>query len=312
MARHESGGLSDSPAEPHRDRRVARRAHRDAAVAGRAAQREDRWNNFRYAVPYRTEGPKLTLGILWFVGVLGAAWIDGLLTIIPVSIAVTTGAFQVGHSWLVDPAALAIRARLSETISVATFRFVAAVLALLVAVGGWGGAFGLGLATIVVAMISGLVGAWFGGNFGMSVALELGALLVRCAIPIGLAGGALVAVAVSEPRSFVVLFILISAYEAADFLVGTGSSNAVEGPVAGLASVAVAAFALRLIPPEPLTQASLTAFAALTGLSCVVGQLVASAILPRGGAFAPGLRRLDSAMVAAPLWLLLLPVIATG
>jgi hypothetical protein len=261
-------------------------------------------------VPYRTEGPKLSLGILWFASVLGAAWVAGILTIVPVSVAVTIGAFQVSHALVTDPAAGSVAHRVGAMVSVPTFRFLAAVLALLTALGGWGGAFGLGMATIVVTLLALLCGAWFGGGIGLDRALEVGSLLVRSAVPIGIAGGALVAVAVEQPRAFVVMFVLISSYEAADFLVGTGSSNAVEGPVAGLVAVAVAGFALRLIPPEPLTQDSLTAFAALTSLSCIVGQVFGSAVLPRGGAYAPGMRRLDSALVTAPLWLVLLPLLA--
>jgi hypothetical protein len=296
--------------EPQRDQRVARKARRQAGVNSRAAQREDRWNNFRYSVPYRTEGPKLSLGILWFASVLGLAWVAGILTIVPVSVAVTVGGFQVGHAWVTDPVAGPTAHRVGTMVSVPLFRFLTAVLALLTALGGWGGAFGLGMATIIATLLALLCGAWFGGGIGLDRALEIGSLLVRSAVPVGIAGGALVAVAVAQPRAFVVMFVLISAYETADFLVGTGSSDAIEGPVAGLVAVAVAAFALRLIPPEPLTQDSLTAFAALTGLCCVVGQLLGSAVLPRGGAYAPGLRRLDSALVSAPLWLILLPLLA--
>ncbi len=297
-----------SPKEPQIDQRVARRARREARVASRVASREERWNNFRYAVPYRTEGPKISLGLLWFVSIMAAAWVQGLLVIIPVSFAVTIGAFQLGHVWLTDRSAGAVRETMRQVISISTFRFLCAALALVVAVGGWGGRFGLGLSTVLVALVAVLCGSWFGGSYSAERAIEMAALLVRCTVPIGIAGGALVAVAVSAPRAFVVLFVLISAYEAGDFLVGSGSSNAIEGPVAGVAAVAVAAFALRLVPPEPLTQASLTAFAVLTALSCVTGQFVASAIMPRGGGFAPGLRRLDSALIAAPLWLVLLPL----
>ncbi len=308
-----TSGLPDSgKVAPERDQRVARKARRQAGLNNRAAQREDRWSNFRYAVPYRTEGPKITLGIVWFVSVLSAAWVQGVLAIIPVSIAVTIAGFQVGHAWMTDRAAGGIATNARASIAVQSFRFAAATLALLTAIGGWGGAFGLGLSTVVASLMALLCGAWFGGGVGLDRAIEIGSLLIRSAVPVGVAGGALVAVAVTEPRAFVVLFVLISAYEAADFLVGTGSSNAFEGPVAGLVSVTVATFGLRLIPPEPLTQDSLTAFAVLTALSCVVGQLLGSAVLPRGGAYAPGLRRLDSAMIAAPLWVFLLPLLAAA
>ena len=50
----------------------------------------------------------------------------------------------------------------------------------------------------------------------------------------------------------------------------------------------------------------------VTGLCCPLGQLVASALLPRGNAWAPALRRLDSYLVAAPLWLVLVRELPTN
>jgi hypothetical protein len=49
-------------------------------------------------------------------------------------------------------------------------------------------------------------------------------------------------------------------------------------------------------------------FGILTALSCPLGQLLASALLPRGAAWAPALRRIDSYLLAAPLWLVLLTI----
>ncbi len=40
----------------------------------------------------------------------------------------------------------------------------------------------------------------------------------------------------------------------------------------------------------------------ITMLAAPLGQLLASAILPRAGAPASGLRRLDSLLLAAPIW----------
>ena len=113
-----------SAKEPQIDQRVARRARREARVASRVASREERWNNFRYAVPYRTEGPKISLGLLWFTSIVAAAWVQGLLVIIPVSFAVTIGAFQLGHGWLTDRSAGTVREEMRQVISISTFRFL--------------------------------------------------------------------------------------------------------------------------------------------------------------------------------------------
>jgi len=59
--------------------------------------------------------------------------------------------------------------------------------------------------------------------------------------------------------------------------------------------------------PAPFDTNSYPLFAALAAVGAPLGQIVASAILPRGVAWAPALRRLDSYLVVAPLWLLLLP-----
>jgi hypothetical protein len=102
-------------------------------------------------------------------------------------------------------------------------------------------------------------------------------------------------------QAAVVLLLVASAYEAGDFIVGSGSSNFVEGPLAGMAMSILIAFPLTLVLVQPFDRAgaSLLAFAAV---SCPVGQLMASALLPRPGAHAPALRRIDTLLVLAPLW----------
>ena len=135
---------------------------------------------------------------------------------------------------------------------------------------------------------------------------ELLDVLVRSAIPVGLAVSCLAAVASVGIGAQISLILLVSAYEAGDFIVGSGSANAFEGPLAGLVSLGAMTFLLFLVQPNPFDSSTVLLFAALAAISCPLGQILASALLPRGNAWAPALRRLDSYLLTAPVWLLLL------
>ena len=130
-------------------------------------------------------------------------------------------------------------------------------------------------------------------------------ILIRSSLPAGLAAGSLLALRVDEPGAFLAVVALVSAYETGDFLIGSGSPNAVEGPVAGLVAMAVIGYGLTVFPPDPFTSTSIPAFVLLAAIGAVLGPVAASAILPRGIAWSPGLRRLDSYLLTAPMFLLL-------
>lgn len=279
----------------------AMRDKRDAASRRRTIARQQRWEQQRFAVPYRTDGPKVTLGMLWFIAVVGAAWIaTPLLGLVVAGVAAAAG-LQVGQAYrpLVDPTHAA--------------GFAAAV-----AVAGVFGALGVGVGIILAAigvflLVSGVPSIEpVLGPRGRSVPpsealLHRGELLIRSALPAGIAAGSLVAIERLDFGGFVAIVVLVSAYEIGDFTIGTGSANAVEGPVAGIVALAVAAAAIYLVLPAPFDTNSFPLFALLTAIAAPLGQIAASAVLPRGAAWAPALRRLDSYLIAAPLWLLLMP-----
>jgi len=106
----------------------------------------------------------------------------------------------------------------------------------------------------------------------------------------------------SESRSAaLVLLLLVSAYEMGDFIVGSGASNPMEGPLAGMTAAMLLALPLAVLLVAPFDAAG----APLLGLSaaaCPLGQVVASAMLPDAGATAPALRRIDTLLVLGPLW----------
>ena len=129
---------------------------------------------------------------------------------------------------------------------------------------------------------------------------------MRSSIPVGLAAGSLAGLTDVGFGAVLALILLTSAYETGDFLVGSGSANALEGPLSGLVALGTVLFILWIVAPAPFTASSIVLFGALAAVCCPLGQIFASALLPRGAAWAPALRRLDSYLISAPLWLLLL------
>lgn len=271
--------------------RGLRRERKEIDARQRASRRDQRWASNRFSVPYALDGPKVLLGVAWILVLVGLFMLHrraiGIL-LVPIA---TVAGLQTGFAWSAKEA---------------SDRRVAAVVAGLVAVGGVisGAAFGLAvLIGVALCVADGLAVGLKSGN----ETIRFIEVLIRSSIPAGVAAGGLVYLGISWPEALVGLVLMISAYEAGDFLVGSGADNAVEGPVAGLLALAVVASGLVLIQPLPFERGTMPVFAALAAVSAVLGQLFASALLPHGTAWAPALRRLDSYLVVVPLWVLLLP-----
>ncbi|MGF1599460.1 MAG: hypothetical protein ACFCVK_21530 [Acidimicrobiales bacterium] len=268
---------------------ATRRGRRRSRMRHRAEAREQRWQRNRLAVPYRTDGPKVTFGILWVVALLVAAYNSSLLVTVLVALAAGLAGLQTGYAWFPE---------FSQT------RWWTALAAMVAASGGFLGPIGV-VAGMVLAVAVLLVYLVANPVHRRSTAELLDALF-RASLPAGIAAACLGALAAHEVGAVVALVALVSAYEAGDFLVGSGSSNAVEGPVSGLLALSAVLFILWVVAPSPFTPRSIVLFGALAGVCGPSGQLLASALLPRGSAWAPALRRLDSYLLSAPLWLVLL------
>lgn len=269
--------------------RSGRRDRRQAKLRHRAHARELRWQANRLAVPYRTDGPKLTFGLLWCAAVVVAATNSTFLLAALVASAAGLAGLQAGNAWFEHE----VQAKWWTALA-------AFVSALGGALGGVGVFAGLGLAAAIL-----LVYVMANPDSGRTTP-QLLDVLVRSSLPFGFAAASIPAVREVEVGAVLALVALVSAYEAGDFLVGSGSANAVEGPLSGFVAVAVVAFIIWTLTPEPFTAKSVIVFGAIAGLSGPVGQILASALLPRGSVWAPAVRRLDSYLVAAPLWLGLL------
>lgn len=288
------------------------KARRDEGIRRRNQVREARWREHRLAVPYPTDGPKVTLGVIWAVAVVGGAWLSTLLLAVVVVAVAALAGLQAGHVF-------------GPPID----RRATAAAAAIVGACGLGGALGAGVGVVVgVGGIAAYVAGTLpeqkrgdprspnkpsrAGSPGSTpshrdVVIGVTEMMVRSSIPAGVAAASLIAIGKLEFSGLLALVILVSAYEAGDFLIGTGSANSVEGPVAGIVALIVASAGLYLVLPPPFSTDNFPLFVLLTAAAAPLGQIAASAVLPRGDSWAPALRRLDSYLLAAPLWLLLLP-----
>jgi len=248
-----------------------------------------RWHANRLAVPYYTDGPKITFGVLWFAAVAAAALSSTWgLAVVAAGVAGLAG-LQAGAAWFPQFG--------PTKWWTAGAAFVVGISGVIGPLGLVAGA-GMGMVLLLAYIALNPVHARSTG--------ELLDVLVRSSLPVGIAAGSLTALRDVAPGGVLLLIALVSAYEVGDFLIGSGSSNAVEGPVSGLVALGAVAFVFWIVPPRPFTTTSVLLFAALAGVCCPLGQIVAAGLLPRGSAWAPALRRLDSYLLAAPLWLVLL------
>jgi hypothetical protein len=274
-------GRSRKPTTTARRSSAAVRAGARSSQRGQAAQ----WG--RIAPVYDVDGPRVRYGVLWFmvaaVGVLlsaaGAAIVYGAVA--------GFAARQTVRAWRCPPTSADAAGILAVVpVLVATLGVVPGALAL--------------AAVAAVAFFVGLgtPGAGLGGATGRVAAV---AILLHAVVPVAVAGAAMVVVRDHSVAAALVLLGLASVYEMGDFLVGSGSSNPVEGPLAGGAAVILVGFPLALLLIEPFDVMGV-AMLGVAAVCCPIGQWVASAVLPRPGAKAPALRRMDTLLLLAPVW----------
>jgi hypothetical protein len=257
---------------------------------GGETYRETRLANSRFGIVYDIDGPRVRLGIVWFVAAV-------------VACAVATAALAV-----VVAAVAALAA--AQTAQALRNRWRRPSLGVAAAVGAsipLAAAFGVALAglTIVVATIAATLLAGAVRPRRTDPLVDSGAV-VRSAVFVGLGAAALVVLHRFDVGAAITLLVMASAYEAGDYLIGSGASNAVEGPLSGVLALVVVTGALAVAQPPPFTGGGLWLYAVVAGATIPIGQVIASAILPRAGAPAPALRRLDSYLLSGPTWLVLL------
>lgn len=234
----------------------------------------------RLAYLPQADGPHVLLGVGWFVLVTGAATI-GRFGICALFAAVGgIASLQTVRDW---------RARGYDA-----DRVVAASAVVAMAVAGLVSA----VAVLAVAVV-GLVVTVAADSMSRRHAIVA---TVRSWLPIGVCIGACVVIARADMGAFVILFVLVSAFEVGNYLVGTGSNSVFEGPVAGMAAVLVITFAEAVFQLGPFDTRAAWIFGAVVAVLAPLGAPVASAVASSARAAGPALRRLDAWMVVAPMW----------
>lgn len=240
----------------------------------------------RYGVVYDTDGAKVSLGVLWFVALMVGLYVGWW---------VVTFMFAIAAGWAALEASLRWRER-----GVAADPLVAGLGAAVVAGAGAAGSRYVGgaILLVVAAAIAHVALSPIGRHHTLSAAGNT----IGCAIPFGLAAASVILTNDLEIGAAVVLVLFVSAYEAGDFIVGSGASNSIEGPVSGIVALGVVSGAVAVLGVTPFDGAAVYPFAAFAAVACVLGQLAASAILPAADAHSPSARRLDSYLLLAPAW----------
>jgi hypothetical protein len=240
----------------------------------------------RLAVVYDIDGPRVRLGVGWFLLALVGVFVSPLTTALVYGVAAGWAARQVARAWGSAAWQADVAAGLGAVPVLAALGGTRALIA------------ALGVAVLVaIGAACAPGGERLAGRGGRAAALGI----LWLAIVPSAGAASMVLVRGDSLAAAVVLLLLVSAYEMGDFVVGSGASNPVEGPLAGITTALLVGVPLALLLVNPFDDAGapLLGFAAA---ACPLGQIAASGLLPDAGASAPALRRIDTLLVLGPLW----------
>lgn len=261
----------------------ARRPARRARTKG--VQRTRQLRRRRYAVVHDVEGPRIRLGIGWFLLALAALAIGPLPTALVYGSVAAVAAAQTARCWR--------KRRMRPNVEVATLLAGLAGLGACLGAGGAGAIILLGVAAAYLLAAS---------EASPNPAIVDTGFTLQCALPGVAVAVSTVLLARIDQGSAIALLLLVSAFETGDFIVGSGARNPYEGPAAGASAVVVVTFIVSTLPISTLSFGEAWLFGGLVVVLAPIGQLLASAVLPAATAPASALRRLDSWLLVAPVW----------
>lgn len=245
----------------------------------------------RLAVSYDLEGPRVRLGIAWFVLVFAALAVGRMLGDLPLvglvyALVAAAAALQIVDAWTGDrPVVLRTAAGGIAAVVGLSASFGAAAL---------GGAL---LGAVVVGVAVGVVQV-----LRRRPVLPATALVLQASLPTGLVAASVVLTMRYEIGALVILLAMVMAFDTGDFIIGSGAGSLFEGPVAGALMIILVAAVVAVIEAPPFHGALVWVFALGAIVLCPLGQVAASWLLPDATTRASALRRLDSLLVLGPLW----------
>lgn len=240
----------------------------------------------RYGIVHDTDGPKVRMGLLWFVTAVVAIIAGPLPTAIVYGAVAAAAAAQAARTWNQE--------------GVAASDLMAGGGAALMAAGALFGAGGAGLGIIGCVVLAFVAAAGDSQSAHPRIS-DIGYTL-QCALAPGVVAMCVVLTARYDQGSAIALLLLASAFEAGDFLIGTSAKNPYEGPGAGAAGLVVVTFIVSTLPVSTLSFGEAWALGGSLVVLAPLGQMVASAVLPAAASPAPALRRFDTLLLAAPIW----------
>jgi hypothetical protein len=245
----------------------------------------------RYAVVYDLDGPRVRLGIAWFLLIMGALAVDRLVLDVQLLPFVMAGVAAAAAMEIVDA---------WHGATVGSDRYVAGASAAAIGMSAVLGARLTGLVVLLVVVVA-LVVAGMRATRRSSILAGAGLTLQACLLP-GITAAGVVLSMRYEIGAVLLLLFFVCAFDLGDFLVGSGADSVIEGPIAGGAAILVVTAIAAVVKAPPFHGAGVWAFGVLAVVACPAGQIVGGLLLPDATVRAPALRRLDSLLVIGPLW----------
>lgn len=229
------------------------------------------------------------LAVAWVLAQAAALWLGQWAVAVLFAAMATVAALQTMRAWQ--------RAGVWAVQAVVGIGTPAIVLASLVGLQ-WSGV--AWFAVVVLSVVGAVTAPRRGG-----VLLSAG-MTVRCVLAPAVVGVAVVGLYDVGWAPALMVLTLAAGYDLGVHMWGSG--GAVVGRIVGVVTVMVGTLAFSAVHTvfelEPFgPTASVWVFGGLAAALCPLGPLVASLVLPSADASAPALRRLDSLLLAAPVWL---------
>jgi hypothetical protein len=234
---------------------------------------------------YDLDGPRVRMGVAWFFVAIVCTWFGMVAVALLFGLVAAVAALQTSAAW-----------RRAGFRSNQLFAGIGALAVALAAT------LGIGLAGLaLVAFVGGAVALAY-LQPGRVPPLARAVVTLRSGYFVALAAAAAVLIDRTDAAALITLIVLVSGYEVGDFLVGTGATNPVEGPVAGIAAVIVLTFAVSVFEFPPFESGSAWVFGGLAAVLAPLGRFAAPILLPDPDARVPALKRLDSYLIVTPVW----------